>query len=124
MIKHGNASAHAQNRQCGSQSHTYQMPDEKQADSNGDADIAEVEAVLRKAHGFMNAVCNGLYNTVTGVRDDPHVQGHGSADAGQGNAEQQKDLDQHEKRIQCKGGISEVFVFRMIPRARMRSPRM
>ena len=62
-----------------------------EADSNGDADIAKVEAVLRKAHGFMNAVCNGLYNAVSGVRDDPHVQRHSGTDAGQGNAEEQED---------------------------------
>ena len=102
MIKYGNASAHTQDRQYGTQSHTYQMPGKKQADGNSNADVAEVEAVLRKAHGLADAVCNGLYNAVSGVRNDPHVQRHGSADAGQGNAEEQEDQLQPQIIFRCR----------------------
>lgn len=74
MIKHGNASAHTQDRQYGTQPHTYQMSGKEQADGDSNADVAEIEAVLRKAYGLVDAVGNGLYNAVSGVRYDPHVQ--------------------------------------------------
>lgn len=91
MVKRGNASAYTQDRQYGTQSHTHQVSGEEQADGNGDADIAEVEAVLRKSYGLMDAVRNCLYNAVSGIRDDPHVQRHGGTDTGQGNTEEQQD---------------------------------
>ena len=67
------------------------MSGEEQADGDGNADVAEVEAVLRKSDRLMYAVRNSLYNAVSGVRDDPHVQRHSGADTGQGNAEKQED---------------------------------
>ena len=67
------------------------MSGEEQADGDRDADVAEVKAVLRKSDRLMYAIRNSLYNAVSGVRNDPHVQRHSGADTGQGNTEEQED---------------------------------
>ena len=49
------------------------MSGKEQADSDSNTDIAEVEAVFRKAYGLVNAVCDGLHDAVPGVWDDSHI---------------------------------------------------
>ena len=50
---------------------------EEQANGSGKADIKEVETVLGEPNRFPDTVGNGLYDPVSRVGDDTHVQRHG-----------------------------------------------
>lgn len=74
MIEQGDDSADAEDRQHGAESDAYEVTGEEQADRNRDADVAQVEAVLRKADRFTDAVSDRLDDAIAGIRDDPHIQ--------------------------------------------------
>lgn len=55
---------------------------EEQANGSGKADIKEVETVLGEPNRFPDTVGNGLYDPVSRVGDDTHVQRHGGTNPG------------------------------------------
>lgn len=65
-----------------SKSDTDEVSGEDQTYYNGEGDIAYVKAILCKADTLVNRICNCLYNTIAGIRDDTHVKGKGGADSG------------------------------------------
>ena len=64
---------------------------EEQANGSGKADIKEVETVLGEPNRFPDTVGNGLYDPVSRVGDDTHVQRHGGTDACQNDGNDQKE---------------------------------
>lgn len=58
------------------------MMRENQTNTAGQTDIKQIKAVFCEADGFADKIRNCLYDAVSRVRDDAHVERHGGADAG------------------------------------------
>lgn len=82
MIEDRNDTSDTDYGKYGSKSDSYEMTGKDQAYYNREGDIAYVEAVFCKTNAFVNGIRNGLYNTITGIRDDTHVKGKGGTDSG------------------------------------------
>lgn len=66
-----------------------QLMSEEQANGSGKADIKEVETVLGEPNRFPDTVGNGLYDPVSRVGDDTHVQRHGGTNPGKDDSRRQ-----------------------------------
>ena len=55
-------------------SNADQMVSEDQTDADGHADVEQIEAVLCKSSAFVNGISNCLYDTVSRIWNDTHVQ--------------------------------------------------
>ena len=76
------------------------MMRENHADRDGDADIQQIEAILRKANRAVNTVRDRLHDSVSGIRDNSHIQRHGSADSREDDtASQRKELQRQRVRV-------------------------
>ena len=82
MIKYCDHASYAKYGDDSSKSDTDQLMSEEQANGSGKADIKEVETVLGEPNRFPDTVGNGLYDPVSRVGDDTHVQRHGGTNPG------------------------------------------
>ena len=99
LIKERDHTAHAKDSYNGSYADSDQMMRENHADRDGDADIQQIEAILRKADRAVNTVRDRLHDSVSGIRDNSHIQRHGSADSREDDtASQRKELQRQRVR--------------------------
>ena len=82
MIKYCDHASYAKYGDDSSKSDTDQLMSEDQTNESSKADIKEVKAVLGEANRFSNTVGNSLYNPVSRIGDDTHVQRHCGTDTG------------------------------------------
>lgn len=100
LIKERDHTAHAKDSYNGSNADSDQMMRENHADRDGDADIQQIEAILRKANRAVNTVRDRLHDSVSGIRDNSHIQRHGSADSREDDtASQRKELQRQRVRV-------------------------
>ena len=81
-IEDRNNTAYAKYSDHSSKADADQLMSEEQANGSGKADIKEVETVLGEPNRFPDTVGNGLYDPVSRVGDDTHVQRHGGTNPG------------------------------------------
>ena len=82
MIKYCDHASYAKYGDDSSKSDTDQLMSEDQTNESSKADIKEVKAVLGEADRFSNTVGDSLYDPVSRIGDDTHVQRHCGTDAG------------------------------------------
>lgn len=90
MVKRSNGSSDSDYGKNRSDSNSNEMAGTDKTDYDGNGDAQKVETVFGKSGAFVNTVSNRLYNSITRIGDDPHIQGHGSTDSGQDDRENQK----------------------------------
>ena len=74
IIKCSNRASDTDDSKDGSKSNADQMVSEDQTDADGHADVEQIEAVLCKSSAFVNGISNCLYDTVSRIWNDTHVQ--------------------------------------------------
>ena len=95
MLKQSDHPAHADHRQHGSDAHADQTACKQQAQGDRDGDVQKIKAVFGKADIFVDAVRDGLHNSIPRVGDNSHGKRHRSAHAG---ADDRQNQNQQTKR--------------------------
>lgn len=74
MIKQCDHTPYTKNCNNRSKSYTDKMSCEDQSHRDGNADVKKIKAVFGKSHRSVDTVGDSLYDSVSGVGDDAHIQ--------------------------------------------------